>query len=130
PRVRDERGRAGRRSPGRPRRHARRAPRMRGRPASPGRRLLLRSFVIAICLTASGVAADEATRAPVVRRGESSACPGATEHSLPLPSTVPAASFVGYEQQLLGFLQKGTYRQLQWCVDKSVRDTGPFIAGV
>jgi hypothetical protein len=61
-------------------------------------------------------------------RGEN--CLGGIDHSLPLPSTVPAAQFVNLEKQILGFLQQGEYRRLGWCVDKGVRDTGPFIQGV
>ena len=66
--------------------------------------------------------------APLLRRG--GACPGAAEHTLPLPSTVPAARFVEFEKEILGFLQRGEYRLLRWCVDKGVRDTGPFLEGV
>lgn len=58
------------------------------------------------------------------------ACPDATEHSLPLPSTVPSGQFVDFEKQILAFLQRGDYKSLKWCVDKGVRDTGPFIQGV
>jgi mono/diheme cytochrome c family protein len=57
-------------------------------------------------------------------------CVGAREHALPLPTTVAAAQFVDYEKQILGFLQRGEYKALRWCVDKGVRDTGPFIEGV
>jgi len=70
---------------------------------------------------------DSGTAGPIMRRGELSACPNAVEHSLPLPTTVPAAQFVNLEKQILGFLQQGEYRRLGWCVDKGVRDTGPFI---
>ena len=56
-------------------------------------------------------------------------CPGAQEHSLPLPTSVPSAQFVDYEEKFLDFLQKGTYKDLKWCLDKSVRDTGPFRGG-
>jgi len=65
---------------------------------------------------------------PIVRRGEN--CLGGIDHSLPLPSTVPAAQFVDFEKRVFDFLQQGEYRRLSWCVDKGVRDTGPFIQGV
>jgi mono/diheme cytochrome c family protein len=57
-------------------------------------------------------------------------CLGGNDHSLPLPSTLPAAQFVDFEKQVLGFLQRGDYQRLKWCVDKGVRDTGPFLQGV
>ena len=58
------------------------------------------------------------------------ACPGAKEHSLPLPSSVPPAAFVEFEKRVLAFLQNGDYKALNWCVDKGVRDTGPYSKGV
>lgn len=58
------------------------------------------------------------------------ACPSAKEHSLPLPTSFPPNQFVEYEKLILGFLQKGEYKTLNWCVDKGVRDTGPFSKGV
>ena len=56
-------------------------------------------------------------------------CPNAQEHSLPLPTSVPSAQFVDYEKNFLDFLQKGTYKDLKWCLDKEVRDTGPYHGG-
>jgi mono/diheme cytochrome c family protein len=58
------------------------------------------------------------------------ACPGAKEHSLPLPSSVPPADFVQFEKTMLAFLDNGEYKKLNWCVDKGVRDTGPYSKGV
>lgn len=58
------------------------------------------------------------------------ACLAAAEHALPLPSTVPSGQFVAFEQQLLAFLQSGEHKRLNWCLDKGVRDTGPFRQGV
>jgi hypothetical protein len=94
-------------------------------------------LVIAGCLAVRGAAAEPkelllaAARGPghpTVRRGEN--CLGVEQRSLPLPSTVPASQFVEYEKRFLAFLQRGEYRKLGWCVDKGVRDTGPFIEGV
>lgn len=59
-----------------------------------------------------------------------SPCAKAQEHTLPLPSTVPPAEFVTFEKRVLAFLQNGDYKQLGWCQDKGVRDTGPFSKGV
>src|SRR5271170_3369972 len=53
------------------------------------------------------------------------ACPGAQEHSLPLPTSVPPGEFVDFEKRVLKFLQNGEYTN--WCVDKSMRDTGPYL---
>jgi hypothetical protein len=59
------------------------------------------------------------------------ACPGAQEHALPLPSSLPKSELVAFERQLFDFLDKDTYdRDLHWCRDKGVRDTGPFRNGV
>ncbi|HZM88862.1 MAG TPA: hypothetical protein VFF31_20220, partial [Blastocatellia bacterium] len=51
-------------------------------------------------------------------------CPDAKESSLPLPSSVSPDSF---HDQLLAFLKNNEYAKLQWCVDKGVRDTGPYV---
>jgi hypothetical protein len=53
------------------------------------------------------------------------ACPGAQEHSLPLPTSVPPGEFVDFEKKVLKFLQNGEYSK--WCVDKRMRDTGPYL---
>lgn len=58
------------------------------------------------------------------------ACPGAQEHSLPLPTSIPPNKFVDYEKMILAFLQAGEYKTLKWCVDKGVRDTGAYLKGV
>ena len=34
-----------------------------------------------------------------------------------------------YEKQIFTFLDTGVYKQLGWCRDKDVRDTGPLING-
>ena len=57
-------------------------------------------------------------------------CPGAQEHSLPLPTSVPPNQFVEFEKRVLAFLQNGDYKNLKWCVDKGVRDTGAYLKGV
>jgi hypothetical protein len=43
------------------------------------------------------------------------ACPGAQEHSLQLPSSVPPSQFVDFEKKILAFLQNGDYC---YCVTK------------
>jgi len=95
------------------------------------------SVAMAVCFAVPGsagepkgplAAAARAPASPVARRAV--ACPGATEHSLPLPSAVPSGQFVDFEKQVIAFLQRGDYKGLNWCVDKGLRDTGPFIQGV
>jgi hypothetical protein len=57
------------------------------------------------------------------------ACLGAMENSLPLPTSVAPSHFVDFEKQILSYLQSGEYKELNWCVDKGVRDTGPSFQG-
>ena len=45
---------------------------------------------------------------------------------LPLPSSLPDAD---YETRLYDFLFERAYLDLNWCVDRAVRDTGPFVLG-
>jgi len=56
----------------------------------------------------------------------SNPCPDGKPADLPLPSTLPLDE---YEKALYGFLKQRAYRGLGWCVDKGVRDTGPYIDG-
>src|SRR5262245_33594783 len=53
-------------------------------------------------------------------------CPDAKENPLPLPSSMSPDDF---HDKLLAFLQNTEYVKLNWCVDKGVRDTGPFVSG-
>jgi mono/diheme cytochrome c family protein len=47
--------------------------------------------------------------------------------ALRLPATVPPGEPVAIEQTMLGYLSTYGYRDLGWCVDKGVRDTGPYL---
>ena len=49
----------------------------------------------------------------------------AKESSLPLPSSMSPDEF---HDKLLAFLQNTEYVKLNWCVDKGVRDTGPYVS--
>jgi cytochrome c553 len=51
-------------------------------------------------------------------------CPDAKENPLPLPSSKSPDEF---HDLLLAFLQNTEYVKLKWCVDKGVRDTGPYV---
>ena len=47
--------------------------------------------------------------------------------ALRLPEKFPLGEPFAFEQQVLSYLQTYQYRNLGWCVDKAVRDTGPFV---
>jgi hypothetical protein len=106
-------------------------------------------LAVAVFFVQSGTASEETRRPDIATKAHptvlavtkspeiplpssfQSPCANAVEHSLPLPTSVPPSQFVTYEQQILAFLQRGDYRiQLKWCVDKGVRDTGPFLHDV
>lgn len=57
-----------------------------------------------------------------------SPCPDAQSSPLPLPHTVVANGAAAYEEQIFQFLDSAKYKDLKWCSDKGVRDTGPFIS--
>lgn len=46
---------------------------------------------------------------------------------LPLPSSLP---LVDYERKLYPWIMKRKYAGLNWCHDKEIRDTGPFVNGL
>ena len=52
------------------------------------------------------------------------------ESGLPLPSSFLPAKLPEFQAQLKSFLTSGKYRTLNWCEDKKLRDTGPFVNGV
>jgi cytochrome c553 len=60
-------------------------------------------------------------------------CPSDKQHAMPdalrLPTTVPPGEPTAIEQKMLAYLSTYEYRKLGWCVDKYVRDTGPYIHG-
>src|SRR5215510_2104272 len=55
---------------------------------------------------------------------------GPRESAWPLPSTFLPANLPEFQAQLKTFLTGGKYRDLKWCEDKKLRDTGPFVNGV
>ena len=61
---------------------------------------------------------------------QKSPCAGKPESGLPLPSTFLPARLSQFQTQLKTFLTSGRYRDLKWCEDKKLRDTGPFVNGV
>src|SRR5688500_2215752 len=62
--------------------------------------------------------------------GQTSPCAKGHESGLPLPSTFLPAKLPEFQSQLKTFLTSGKYRTLNWCEDKKLRDTGPFVNGV
>ena len=59
-----------------------------------------------------------------------SPCEKAPESGLPLPSSFLPNKLPDFQAQVKTFLTSGKYRNLRWCEDKALRDTGPFINGV
>ena len=55
-----------------------------------------------------------------------------TERTLGSPSDLPKPSSMSvhaFEEKLYSFLEDRKYQDLKWSVDKSIRDTGPYING-
>src|ERR1700748_1947804 len=45
----------------------------------------------------------------------------------PAPPTVPPGENFSFERELLAYLSTYHYRNLGWCSDKGVRDTGDWV---
>ncbi|MCU1349850.1 MAG: cytochrome c family protein [Acidobacteria bacterium] len=92
-------------------------------------------LVPAVLSTFASAAALAATPHETPAKPPRMTCAGGLESGLPLPSVVErdpkTANDAAAFQNIIGkFLRSGTYKQLGWCVDKGVRDTGPYIDGV
>jgi len=61
---------------------------------------------------------------------QTSPCAKQDESGLPLPSSFLPARLPEFQAQLKSFLTSRKYRTLNWCEDKKLRDTGPFVNGV
>jgi Cytochrome P460 len=61
---------------------------------------------------------------------QTSPCAKGNESGLPLPSNFLPARLPEFQTQLKSFLSSGKYRSLNWCEDKRLRDTGPFVNGI
>ena len=87
------------------------------------KRLLINLLVLIFCATfVESVFANT----PV----QTSPCVNGQESGLPLPSSFPPAKLPDFQAQLQQFLTSGKYRNLKWCEDKKLRDTGPFVNNV
>lgn len=51
----------------------------------------------------------------------------AVPQELQLPAHLPAGEPLAVERTMLAYLSTYKYRDLGWCVDKGVRDTGPYV---
>jgi len=56
-----------------------------------------------------------------------SPCADGKESGLPLPSTFLPNKLSDFQSQLKNFLTNGKYKELRWCEDKGLRDTGPYV---
>lgn len=76
------------------------------------------------------------TARPALRAFDTLATGSPCSHAFPvppelqLPRVMPQGEPVAVERTILAYLSSYRYRDLGWCVDKGVRDTGPFIKGV
>src|SRR5687767_9128299 len=70
---------------------------------------------------------DATTKSAVI---QTSPCANGKESGLPLPSGFLPAKLPEFQTQLKSFLTTGKYRTLNWCEDKKLRDTGPFVNSV
>src|SRR5689334_16925095 len=61
---------------------------------------------------------------------QTSPCANGQESGLPLPSSFLPARLPEFQTQLKAFLASRKYHNLNWCEDKKLRDTGPFINGI
>lgn len=84
-------------------------------------RIPLPGIILILCLILVCASSSSAQTSP---------CANAPESGLPLPSTFLPARLSEFQGQLKTFLSSGKYRTLNWCEDKKLRDTGPFVNGV
>jgi hypothetical protein len=93
-------------------------------------RTSIKSFLLVSCVFAAiSLATTTDSRKTLANSPDQAAggvaqCAGAKENPLPLPSSLSPDEF---HDKLLAFLQNTEYVKLQWCVDKGVRDTGPYV---
>jgi hypothetical protein len=96
-----------------------------------------RLVLAVLCLFVSGVAnlnADQKSTArsndPIAPPGQTSPCANGQESGLPLPSSFLPNRLPEFQAGLKSFLSQGKYRNLKWCEDKGLRDTGPYVNSV
>ena len=82
--------------------------------------------VLLVLLKTSSSAPDPGSAS----QSQTSPCANGQESGLPLPGGFLPARLSQFQAQLKSFLSSGKYRTLNWCEDKKLRDTGPFVNGV
>ncbi len=80
----------------------------------------LLGIMVVLCLLGTSASAQTQT----------SPCANGQESGLPLPSSFLPAKLADFQTQLKSFLTDGKYKNLKWCEDKKLRDTGPFVNNV
>ncbi|HEX6718341.1 MAG TPA: cytochrome P460 family protein [Pyrinomonadaceae bacterium] len=86
------------------------------------------SVLVVLMNTSPTTAVDRGTTPSIV--AQKSPCANGDESGLPLPSSFLPARLPEFQAQLKSFLTSGKYKTLNWCEDKKLRDTGPFVNGV
>lgn len=82
-----------------------------------------------VCLAASLVLLFAC--APLLADPASQPCHGKGELPFARPSSIAPEDLAAYERELLAWLQRRAYvEELEWCGDKGIRDTGPWIDDV
>jgi len=92
---------------------------------------ILTSAAIVVAV-ASGLATSRVPGPPpavAADAAEPCAHAGPVPDALRLPPTVPPGEPTAIEKRMLAYLSTYRYRELGWCVDKYVRDTGPYVHG-
>lgn len=85
---------------------------------------LVLTVLIAAALVV-GPRASQATHGLAARNPCANARP--IPGALRLPAQVPQGDPAAIEKTMLAYLSSYAYRDLGWCVDKGVRDTGPYV---
>ena len=93
-------------------------------------RLLGNILILCLTLLSVLVVLTKSSPQPRSTTGQTSPCVNGEESGLPLPSSFLPAKLPEFQAQLKSFLSSGKYRTLNWCEDKKLRDTGPFVNGV
>src|SRR6185295_64193 len=78
----------------------------------------------------AGQRADQNSITERHKKPPTSPCAGGMEAGLPLPSTFLPNKLPEFQSQVKTFLTSHRYKNLNWCEDKALRDTGPFVNGV
>src|SRR5215204_3385832 len=93
--------------------------------------LVLCSIVVSVLVVVTKVLSNPQDRSTTQTfLTQTSPCANGQESGLPLPSKFLPAKLSEFQAQLKSFLSSGKYRTLNWCEDKKLRDTGPFINNV